>query len=184
MSDLSQRCLDAFPTWLRTLGDDATALATLLTTDSLPDGARRYIAGGLNYLFKSLDLIPDGVEDLGYLDDAFVLRFAAAITLAEDDRAATSDPRGVLARLAGEATLVYELLGADASRLESYVMTLTKGAARGRTVDEIVSDAAVRAAFVSEVHGWSRGYEAPSFTSDERTLTKLKSFLTTRLPKA
>jgi hypothetical protein len=29
-------------------------------------------------IFKSLDLIPDGIEDLGFIDDAFVFRVAAA----------------------------------------------------------------------------------------------------------
>lgn len=182
MSDLAKRCLDTFPEWLRQLGDDATQLASLLSTDSLPEVARRYVAGGLNYLFKSLDLIPDGIEDLGYLDDAFVLRVAAALALADAPAAAGSDPRGVLARLGGEASLVAELLGADHARLETYVRGLTKGAARGRTVDEIVGDASVRAAFVSEVHAWAKSYEAPSFGRDEKNLVKLKSFLGARLP--
>ena len=182
MSELETRCLDTFPQWLRSLADDATALAGLLTSDSLPESARRYVAGGLNYVFKSLDLIPDGIEDLGFLDDAFILRSASALALRDAPKAKDADPRGVLSRLAGEAKLIAELLGSDNARLEKYVSSLTKGAARGRLVDDIVSDAAIRSAFVSEVHGWAKGYAAPTFSRDEKNLVKLKSFLGTKLP--
>ncbi len=77
MNDLHNRCLDTFPEWLRTLASDATELGALLGSD-LSESSRRYVAGGLNYLFKSLDLIPDGIDDIGYLDDAFVLKLALA----------------------------------------------------------------------------------------------------------
>jgi uncharacterized membrane protein YkvA (DUF1232 family) len=181
MAELENRYLDAFPQWIRSLADDATALAHLLSSDSLPDGARRLVAGGLNYVFKSLDLIPDGLEGLGFLDDAFVLRSAARLALAESG-ASDADMRGVLARLAGEASLVAEFLGKDEPRLERYVRELVKGAARGRSVSEIVDDAAVRSAFLSEMHAWAKSYVVPSFGRDEKNLVKLKAFLSSKLP--
>jgi uncharacterized membrane protein YkvA (DUF1232 family) len=181
MTELETRCLDAFPQWIRSLADDATALAQLLSSDSLPEDARRLVAGGLNYVFKSLDLIPDGLEGLGFLDDAFVLRTAARLAVAVPG-AKDADLRGVLARLGGEAALVGELLGKDDERLERYVKELTKGAARGRSVAEIVDDAGVRSAFVSEVHAWAKSYAAPGFSRDEKNLVKLKSFLGNKLP--
>lgn len=182
MTELSTRCLDTFPEWLRSLGDDATAMATLLSSEALPMEARRYIAGGLNYLFKSLDLIPDGVEDLGFLDDAFVLRVAAALAIAGSPDAKGADERGTLERLGAGAELIAELLASDHARLEKYVRGLTKGAARGRTVDEIVGDRAVANALIAEVHGWAKSYTAPGFSRDEKNLVKLKSFLGTKLP--
>src|SRR5258708_2840032 len=121
MTELDNRCLDAFPQWIRSLADDATTMAQLLSTDSLPDQARRFVAGGLNYVFKSLDLIPDGLEGLGFLDDAFVLRIASRLAAAVP-KAKEADIRGVLTRLAGDAPLIGELLGADSARLERYVV--------------------------------------------------------------
>lgn len=180
MTELQNRCLDTFPEWLRTLASDAGDIAQLLANTNAPEGARRYVAGGLNYLFKSLDLIPDGIEDLGYLDDAFVLRVAAALAVAETP--AIKDEVPVIARLAGDAKLVAELLGKDYARLETYVKGLTKGAARGRTVDEILADEAVRSAFMNEVRGWSSSYTAPTFSRDEKNLVKLQSFLNAKLP--
>ncbi|MFO0761680.1 MAG: YkvA family protein [Byssovorax sp.] len=180
MTELSNRCLDTFPTWLRTLATDASELSQVLALEGAPESARRYVAGGLNYLFKSLDLIPDGIEDLGFLDDAFVLRVAASLALAESPAVAERAP--VVSRLAGEAKLIAELLGKDYPRLEAYAKTLTKGAARGRTVDEILADDQVRASFLHEVTGWASSYETPSFTRDEKNLVKLQSFLSAKLP--
>jgi uncharacterized membrane protein YkvA (DUF1232 family) len=181
MTELETRCLDAFPQWIRSLAEDATALAQLLASDSLPADARRFLAGGLNYVFKSLDLIPDGLEGIGFLDDAFVLRTAAGLALGVP-KAKDADMRGVLAKLSGDTGLIGELLGKDNERLERYVRDLTKGAARGRSVVEIVEDASIRSAFISEIHGWAKGYAAPSFSRDEKNLVKLKSFLGTKLP--
>ena len=175
--------LDVFPTWLKTLGDDVVHLAALLRDETLPEGARRTIAGAVNYLFKSLDLIPDGIEDLGFVDDAFVLRVSSAHALASggipDGGAATT-----LKKFAGDAKEIEAFLGADYPRLEAYVRALAKGAARGRTVDEVIAISDVRATLLSEVSAWSASYQAPSFTRDPKTLVKLRAFLDTKLPKS
>jgi uncharacterized membrane protein YkvA (DUF1232 family) len=176
-TDVDARCLETFPEWLRTLGADASALADALGADGAPDDARRVLAGALNYLFKSVDLIPDGIDDIGYLDDAFVLRLAAA------QAAAAGVADGPVAALAAEAALVKDFLGADHGRLERYVTGLRKGAARGRTVDAIVADAAVRRELTEDVAGFARGYAAPPFTREPRTLIKLRAFFDARLPR-
>ena len=143
----------------------------------MPKAAQRGAASALTYLFKSLDLIPDGLEDLGFVDDAFVLRVAAA-QVAEGER----DPGGVLGKLAADAALISEFLGADYARLERYVQKLEAGSARGRSVAQILDDSAVRADFAREVLQWSASYTSPTFARDTRSLVKLKSFLGTRLP--
>ena len=112
MSNFEVRCLDEFPRWLDELAADSTALAELLSDETLSEAGRTRIAAGLNYLFKSLELIPDGVEDLGLLDNAFVLRVSAA--LAEDGNTPVPD---LVKRLARDAELVDEFLGEAAPRL-------------------------------------------------------------------
>ncbi|MCA9628856.1 MAG: DUF1232 domain-containing protein [Myxococcales bacterium] len=176
MTDLNARCLDAFPEWLKTLGSDIASLAELLGQEALDEGTRRWVAGGINYLFKSLDLIPDGIEDLGFIDDAFVVRVAAAKALsgAPDD--------GTLKRLAGDAEIIEAFLEEDYARLQTYVSGLSQVAARGRTVDEVVADAALREQLVSEAKAWAESYEAPTFARDEKNLVKLRAFLATKLP--
>ncbi|NUO50490.1 MAG: DUF1232 domain-containing protein, partial [Polyangiaceae bacterium] len=68
------------------------------------------------------------------------------------------------------------------ARLTTYVEGLVHGAARGRTAEEIVADAGVRAAFVTELDAWAKSYAAPSFGRDEKNLVKLTSFLSAKLP--
>src|SRR3984957_17956740 len=120
MSEVSadSRFLEMFPSWLRSLGEDAAALGLIAEGDA-PEGVRRYVVAGLNYLFKSLDLIPDGIDDLGFLDDAFVLRVAAALARAESPAAAPAAEGtvDVLGRLADDARAVKEFLGDDYARL-------------------------------------------------------------------
>ncbi|MFO0547589.1 MAG: YkvA family protein [Polyangiaceae bacterium] len=178
MSDLNQRCLDTFPEWLKALATDATELALLLSESDLPESSRRFSAAALNYLFKSLDLIPDGIEDLGYLDDAFVLRVAARFAT----KGVSGEVPAVLTRLAADVPLVEELLGVDYPRLAKYVDNLQHGAARGRTAEDIVAKEEVRAAFLAELRAWADAYDAPSFTRDEKNITKLQSFLSAKLP--
>jgi uncharacterized membrane protein YkvA (DUF1232 family) len=180
MTELQTRCLETFPEWLRALATDASDLGQVIGLADAPEPARRFVAGGLNYLFKSLDLIPDGIEDLGYLDDAFVLRVAASLALEAAPTLRASAP--AVARLSSETRLIRELLDKDYDRLERFVRGLTQGAARGRTVSEIIEDAAVRAAFVDEVKSWASSYDCPSFARDEKNLVKLQSFLAAKLP--
>jgi uncharacterized membrane protein YkvA (DUF1232 family) len=177
MSDL-EPYLDVIPSWLSSLGQDAGELGTLVT--ELPsDDARRCVVGGLNYIFKSLDLIPDGIDDLGLCDDAFVIRVAAA--LACDAEPSLREGEGILQRLANDAKQVESFLEDDYARLVTYVQALKKGAARGRLVEDIIGDDSTRASFLHDVSEWSSSYKAPSFTRDVKTLIKLRAFLKAKL---
>jgi uncharacterized membrane protein YkvA (DUF1232 family) len=173
MSDTdSTKYLDLFPGWLRELGRDAEALAALLEESAMPGPAREAIAGGINYLFKSLDLIPDGIDDIGYLDDAFVLRVAAELAMREDTGDADAEKLRAIGRLANDCELLRDYLDKDYARLESYVTGLKKGSARGRTVDDILANESIRAEFLSDVRGFSKSYESPSFSREEKNLIK------------
>jgi len=178
----TELCLQAFPTWLQALGTDAVSLALLLRLEPLPQSGRRAIAAALCYLYKSLDLIPDGIEDLGYMDDAFVLRVSCAIALQQAPAAKDVDATGLLDRLSSEDSLIRELLEGDYARLHNYVLGLQSGAARGRTVDEIVSDAAACEQFAADIEQWASAYRPPAFGCDDKTLVKLKAFLSAKLP--
>lgn len=177
-ASIDPRYLEVFPQWLRSLGEDAGAVGDLLAADAVGDDAARSLVSGLNYIFKSLDLIPDGIDDLGYLDDAFVLRVACVFAV----EARPDAKKGVVQRLSDDARAVSDFLGEDYPRLEAYVKALRKGAARGRTVEEIVTDAAIRGQFLQEVRAWATAYRVPSFTRDQKTLVKLKAFLNAKLP--
>lgn len=182
MSEGQVNYLDTFPAWLRTLGDDAQSLAALLEEEGLPEPAREAVAGGLNYLFKSLDLITDGIDDIGYLDDAFVLRVAADLAGREAQADGDSEKLQALGQLASECETVRAFLGDDYERLENYVRGLRRIAARGRSVEEILADEDTRAALLSDVRGFASSYEAPSFSREEKNLIKLRAFFDAKSP--
>jgi len=169
--------LEMFPAWLRSLGEDAAALGAIVSGNA-SEHVKRNVVAGLNYIFKSLDLIPDGIDDLGFMDDAFVLRVAAALAIQAD----ASAKSGVLERLSMDASEIRAFMGGDYARLETYVKGLQKGAARGRTVDDIIDDEPQRKEFTQEVAAWAKDYQSPTFTRDPKTLLKLKSFLNAKLP--
>ncbi len=182
MSETDTKYLDTFPSWLRGLGQDAEELGALLDV-SMPEDAAEAVAGGLNYLFKSLDLIPDGIDDIGYLDDAFVLRVAADLASREDLSEVDAEKRRPLERLANECELIREFLQDDYDRLESYVKGLKKGAARGRSVADILKEDEVKREFLADLRGFAASYESPSFAREEKNLIKLRAFFDAKLPK-
>jgi uncharacterized membrane protein YkvA (DUF1232 family) len=178
MTSLDSRCLEAFPLWLKSLRPDALKLAAIVEKRELPELLRRGPATALNYLFKSLDLIPDGLEDLGFVDDAFVFRVAARSVPAAD---AALDASGTVARLAAEAALVEEFLGDVYPRLSAYVNGIGDASVRGRSVGAIVSDETHATELVRDVRQWAEGYQAPAFHRDDKNLVKLRSFLAAKL---
>ena len=184
MSDLNDKCLETFPQWLRSLGDDVAAILAVAEVDGLAEAPRKQLVAGINYLFKSLDLIPDGIDDIGYLDDAFVLRVASSLVQDEDLGAAGADKTAAVTALATQAGLVAEFLGEDNyGRLVKYTRDLQKGSARGRAVDDIVADPNVFREFASEVRSFGQGYESPSFSREEKNLIKLRAFFDAKLPR-
>ncbi len=178
MDASSREALNSLPEWLRSLADDLTAVAGLLKNNKHPEPLRLWMAGAVGYVFKSVDLIPDGIDDLGFLDDAFVLRIAAARAIEKAGAAPAPLPQ-----LADGVALIKKLLGSDFARLDDFVSGLRIAVVRGKSPSDIVQDSAVAAQVCDEVATFARGYKAPPFLQDERTLIKLKSFLSTKLAK-
>jgi uncharacterized membrane protein YkvA (DUF1232 family) len=174
--DVEERALAAFGGWLASLPSDTRTIAAAVSDEANPVEVRRPLAGGLNYFFKSLDLIDDGIEGLGYLDDAFVLRVAAA-----QAKRLGPVPEAVAA-LAADVELIREFTGEIFGRLEAFVSRLMSGVVRGRSVDAIVDDVAVREELIGDVDGWASRYHTPAFVLDGRGLVKLRSFLAAKLP--
>ena len=179
MDDSTREALNTLPQWLRSLADDLTALAGLLKNNDLSEQLRLWVAGAVGYVFKSVDLIPDGIDDLGYLDDALVLRVAAARAIEDSPQGAATAP---LPQLARGVPLIKGLLGSDFARLDDFVAGLRIAVVRGKSPSDVVQDSSVAQQVCDEVVAFARDYVAPPFLQDERTLIKLKSFLSAKLP--
>lgn len=183
MGESEAKYLDVFPAWLRGLAGDAEALAKVVAGKGGSEAVREVVAGGLNYMFKALDLVPDGTDDIGYLDDAFVLRVAADLAIREDTGGLGAEHLRELNRLAGDADTVRAFLGGDYVRLETYVAAQRKAAARGRSAHDIARNAATCDAFMSDVRGFAAGYQPPNFAREDKNLVRLRAFFDAKLPK-
>jgi uncharacterized membrane protein YkvA (DUF1232 family) len=183
MSDAQRNYLERFPAWLSALGEDAERVGRVAAGDELPETARQALIGGVNYLFKSLDLVPDGIDDIGYLDDAFVLRVAAEQGMREEGSRIGGEHQRVLSQLVEDAALVQQFLDTDYGRLANYVTGLRKVAARGRSVQDILHNPDVQAAFLSDLRGFAEAYEPPNFAREEKNLVKLRAFFDAKLPR-
>lgn len=176
MNEAEDRIIAAFSTFLVRLPDDARAVLMVINDESVQSSVKRPLAGAINYLFKSLDLIDDGVEGLGYLDDALILRWACA-----EASQASALPTS-LAPLIADTEAIVSFLGALQGRFERYVADLGETVVRGRSVDAILTDPTVRQELTGDVVAWTARYKAPAFVLNELGLVKLRSFLSAKLP--
>lgn len=177
MNAVDERALAAFGDYLGTLAVDTKLLLDVVSDESQSKAMRAKLAAAVNYIFKSLDLIDDGIEGLGYLDDAFVLRVSC-----QQAEQVGALPESLLA-LRSDADLVLAFLGDLRERFDSFVAQLETGRVRGRSAEEIVSDEAERQELSHDILSWASRYKKPQFALDERGLIQLRAFLGAKLPK-
>lgn len=179
MSDPDAKYLEVFGTWLRSLADDVRALAEVLSAQEHPETMRRPVAAALNYLFKSLDLIDDGIEGLGFVDDAIVMR--VVVSRVPADALEGEGAPAILAKLTSQVDLIRDFLGEDYARLEAFVDGLLQLSVRGRSVSDVLADPRVCEELVGDVVAWANRYETPSLGQDGKNAVKLRAFLSAKL---
>ncbi len=66
---------------LQTLIDNTRFLYEILTDKSFPisESTKKWIVFGLGYLVSDIDLIPDSIPNIGYLDDAMIVSWVLSI---------------------------------------------------------------------------------------------------------
>jgi hypothetical protein len=181
---MDPKFLPLFSGWLRSLGEDVLSLANRLESEDTPGPFRQVSAEALQYLLRSAGLIPEGLEELGYLEVAFAFRVLAR--RAADDNpeliAGASETR--LARLAEEADVVAEFLSDDMSLFAE--ASLAPGAVtyQGSSPSVLLDDAERRASVLGEARGWAEAYSPPEPSEGAEELVKIGSFFRTRLRKA
>ncbi|MDX2019347.1 MAG: YkvA family protein [Deltaproteobacteria bacterium] len=136
--------------WLQKLADgfvlDLGRVRAALEDESVDHEGRLLLVGALQYALDSFDMFPDHFEGLGFVDDAFVLRVAAAQVVAQG-----ASFRGLLL-LAKETSQLEELLGPLYEPLGRFVAALPTKTIRGRTAAKVLSDKDVRAVFEADLN--------------------------------
>jgi uncharacterized membrane protein YkvA (DUF1232 family) len=162
--------------WIDSFAQDVDAVKKDLEGNG-PRDARKLLAGALNYLVTRMDIIPDWEETCGVLDDAMVLRVAAA--LASEKGLETSNP---VARLANEADVVSEFLGKDLyPRFKRHVEGLTSQTVRGRAPDTILDDAKARAQLYDDIKNELAGLPPAPMTDPDAVARTIRSYFSQKL---
>lgn len=175
----------AFVAWLGGLGGEARELSALLSREGAPPGLRRFAAETLNQLLYAVDLIPEGIEGLGYLEALFGFRLLARELCEAEPDSASADPHGTVRRLSQEARLVRSFLGEeDEGRLLALTHAQSDKRARGRSVADLLEVPEAQSAAIEEAQSWAEQYRPSQFGAGSHDLVRLLSFLRTRVRRA
>ena len=172
--------LPAFAGWLRVMGEDVLSLANLLDAPEAPLPYRRAAAEALSGLLRLVQLIPEGIEALGYLEGAFAFRVIAERALAGSHEPAEGAD-GRVPRLAADAALVTEFLGDDLPRFREIWLTPEATQRAGRPASDLLDDEALRHDVLREARAWVEHYHAPELGEGPQERVKIESFFRTRL---
>ncbi len=172
MHDAVARHLDALAEWLRLLPSHALALAKALEEGPMPEPARRALEGALHHVVESTPLFHDGLEELGQLEAAVVLRAAAAIAASLGASAAP------VRSLGDDVGVVLAVLGPVAPRLDAFVRRL----AAPLPGDQGAEPAGTQP-LALRVARWAADSVAAPPPSDDKALVKFVAYLEHRLPK-
>jgi uncharacterized membrane protein YkvA (DUF1232 family) len=172
-----------FAEWTETLPADVWTIFGLVETDKIAQQGRRLLAGSLSYILTTLDLIPDH-EKAGAIDDALVIRLAAALASEHAAEASVGDS-AKLSRLANDEDTIKAALGeATFAKLRRYVVALADKSVRGRTTDQIISDARARGDVKRELEQALKKLKPASVGDDkdaDALMTSVKSYLQMKL---
>jgi hypothetical protein len=175
----------AFVAWLAGLGGEARELSALLQREDTPASLRRFSAETLNQLLYAVDLMPEGIEGLGYLEALFGFRLLARELSEAEPDSVSADPHGTVRRLSTEARLVRAFLGEeDEARLLTLTRAQNEKRARGRSVTELLEVPEARSAAIEELQSWAEQYRPSPFGTGSHDLVRLLSFLRTRVRRA
>jgi uncharacterized membrane protein YkvA (DUF1232 family) len=175
--------ITTFGEWAGSLPGDATALRAAVEDGATPREAKRHLLGGLSYLLRKIDIVPDYLAGVGVVDDCFVLRLAAKLAVSTGLGDLGADQADAVKALAGACGPVETFLGDLYPKLEAMVKGFADETVRGRTSDKILDDKEAHAQFLRELHDELQSYAPKPITDGERALRDLKSFLKAKLDR-
>lgn len=169
-----------FQEWIDSFEHDVALYIDIAKDETSPAPLRRLIAGGLMYIIRQFDLIPDYLKPVGLLDDAIVLRITADLGA---EHTAELDPKFMkqMFKLANDAELVKEFLGEGYRDLENYVRRQPEDAVHGITGDSVVEHASVRDDLLAQVAEELKTFEADAIEDGAKVERQLKSYIHSKL---
>lgn len=178
----SSMLLEKIPIWLKNLPEDVSYLMQLIDNPSLDEDMKLILITPINYLFKTVDLIPDGLDEIGYIDDSILLRISCKELVEKYGDKLQAELYDRLKIMAGDTDILKQELGMEIwTKLLSYFEELKELPARGRLPSDILKDQITYNQFKTEIKAILDSYEAKISQIDEKTIIKLKAFLEAKL---
>jgi uncharacterized membrane protein YkvA (DUF1232 family) len=165
------------------LANDVQFTWRMMEDEKIKTQGRRFLAGAMNYILTQLDLIPDH-EKAGAVDDAMVIRIAWGLAAEHAGDVSSRDAQD-MARLCREEEEISDFVGQGLfAKLRRYVLELADKTVRGRTTDQIIADAKVRAEMKKEIDLSMKKLRAPiamDATEQEELERSIMSYLKMKL---
>ncbi len=172
----NEELIELFGEWINSLPDDTRALQAAVDAEGTPREAKLMLVGGLSYLLRKIDIVPDYLTGVGVVDDVFVLRMAAA----EANLGADAPEVQALGDALGP---VKEYLGDLYGGFLDFVKGLPDDPVRGRTADKILDDESTYKQFARELGDELDSFAPKPITDGDRALREIKSFIKAKLEK-
>lgn len=163
--------------WVKNLAEDTQVMRRALDSSDITREAKRFILGGLSYMLRKVDIIPDYLGGIGVLDDAAVMRVTAKLAL----DAGVPNADVAFARLAADDTLVRELFADMYDTFVNYVRKLPEERIRNRNADHILDEEGCLEQFDRELEDEIRGYTPKPLGDNERTIREFRSFIKSKV---
>lgn len=172
----NEELIELFGGWVNSLPEDTRTLQAAVDAESTSRDAKLVLVGGLSYLLRKIDIVPDYLTGVGVVDDVFVLRIAAA-------EADLGEGAPEVQALGDSLGPVKEYLGDLYPGLVDYVKGLPSDPVRGRTAEKILDDAETHKQFTRELGDELDSFAPKAITDGDRALREIKSFIKAKIEK-
>jgi len=172
----NKELIELFGGWINSLPADTQAIQAAVTAEGTSREAKLMLVGGLSYLLRKIDIVPDYLSGVGVVDDVFVLRIAAA-------EANLGGEAPEVQALGDSLDPVKEYLGNLYGGLVEYVKGLADDPVRGRTAAKILDDESTYKQFARELSDELNAFAPKPITDGDRALREIKSFIKAKLDK-
>ncbi|MDY0002152.1 MAG: DUF1232 domain-containing protein [Polyangia bacterium] len=180
---MSTELVDLFNEWISSLAEDAKTMRAALEAKETPKEAKRFLTGGLSYLMRKIDIVPDYLTGVGLVDDAAVLRIAAGLAASSGLGDLDVEISGKVEALGSSTKHLETYLGELFGKLEEFVKKMPDEVVRARTADKILDDKEAYQQFLRELGDEIDSYAPQTITEPDRALRELKSFFKAKLDK-
>ncbi len=180
---MSNELIDVFNDWINTLPQDTRTMRAALEADGTPREAKRYLVGGLSYLLRKIDIVPDYLTGVGVVDDAAVLRIACQLAHESGLGDLSGEVKSEVETLAGSTGPLETYLGDLHEKLVAFVKELPDETVRGRTADKVLDAPEAHKQFLRELKDELDAYSPQAITDPDRAAREIKSFFKAKLDK-